>query len=163
VDEAVKKRLANHQLDLDKELEVHRASLIQQTESLKGTLQRSATDYSIYAQKRHAAVADLYAAFLRAQAKATDRMGLDGGAPLADDVAQANLIVDRTISARKAAYEAFFQNALFLPRSLAIEASPVESATHFTIYLLSTFAPAKDLMLIERKQSSIWARCLSFS
>jgi hypothetical protein len=146
VDEAVKKRLAAHQLDLDKDLEAHKATLTRQTETLKGVLQRSATDYGIYAQKRHTAVAELFAAFLRAEAKANDRTGPEGGAPHANDVAQSNLIIERVIAARNEAQDAFFAHALYLPSSLSTAATAVRDAFHdvFVEYVSPTDRPNVD-------------------
>lgn len=72
VEEGLRKRLAAHQLDLDKDLERHRSTLAQDADRLRSNLERGTIDYSLYATKRHEAQARLFEEFLRAELLATD-------------------------------------------------------------------------------------------
>lgn len=61
IDEAVKRRLASLQLDLDKDLERHRAELTVAGEHIRSSLARVTSDFVIYAHRRHDAVSTLFA------------------------------------------------------------------------------------------------------
>jgi len=71
VDASVDERLAEHQLELDKDLEKHKSTLGRESERLRTHLQRVTTDYAIWAQRRHEAIARLFEEFLRLEVRAT--------------------------------------------------------------------------------------------
>lgn len=76
VEEGLQKRVATHQLDLDKDLERHRSALAQDAESLRAALAKVTIDYGLYAAKRHEAQAKLFEEFLGAELLATDHSSL---------------------------------------------------------------------------------------
>ncbi len=117
VEEGLRKRLATHQLDLDKDLERHRATLAVDADRLRSSLERDTIDYGIYAAKRHEAIAGLFAEYLRAEVLITDMTDLVP--QRADDVEDMQLARrERALKARNDAYEGYFKHALYLPESL---------------------------------------------
>jgi hypothetical protein len=115
VDEAMKRRLATLQLDLDKDLERHRTELAVAAEHIRSSLARSTSDFSIYAQRRHDAIAGLFADVLRAEMLANDRSNLrdpENAQDAREDMSA------RVIRARNDAYEAYYRHALYLPEEL---------------------------------------------
>ena len=158
----VKRNLAEHQLTLDKELEAHRASLTHKTESLKSALHRAAADYSIYAEKRHAAIADLYASFLRAQEKALNRTTDDGRTPL-DTEQQRRKWAERALDGRNDAHEAYYRNVLYLPWTVEAQAKEVIGA--FDDVFVEHLPPttAQDTLKAIRHLHQVMANLLSES
>lgn len=73
VDRELREKLATHQHDLDRQLEMHRAHLAVEREQLRSSLDKSITDYRIYAERRADAIMGLFASFLAAELKAMDR------------------------------------------------------------------------------------------
>lgn len=67
LEEGMARRLAENQLKLDVELEQFRGALQTQFETLRSQLGREASDFAIWAQRRHDATAKLFAGFLRAE------------------------------------------------------------------------------------------------
>jgi len=117
VEEGLRKRLATFQLELDKELERHRATLTADADQLRSGLERDTIDYGIYAAKRHEAVAGLFAEYLRAEVIITDMSDLVPQS--ADEVeGMERERRGRALKARNDAYEAYFKYALYLPESM---------------------------------------------
>ncbi len=128
VDEAVRKRLAAFQLDLDKELEAHRNELGVAAEHIRASLARGTSDYAIYAQRRHDAVSNLYADFLRAEATTKNFRDLATESDPPDS--RKEDMVARVIRARNEAYEAYYRNTLYLPDTLDQTATAVLDEFH---------------------------------
>jgi len=112
-DEAVKKRLAALQLDLDKELERHRSELQASAEVLRASLSKSTTDFAIYAQRKHDAVAGLFAGIL--ENVDVFYVMIQGIGPPESDVAT---LAKRAPTARNGAGHAYFRHALYLTEEL---------------------------------------------
>lgn len=77
VDRELREKLAIHQHDLDRQLELHRAQFAVAREQLRSSLDKSIADYRIYAERRADAIVGLFASFLAAELKATDRSMFD--------------------------------------------------------------------------------------
>ncbi len=71
VEEGVQKRLAIHQLTLDKELGAFQKQLERESDRARALLGKESADYSIYAQRRHDAITRLFEDFLRLEILAT--------------------------------------------------------------------------------------------
>jgi hypothetical protein len=71
VEEGLRQRLAAHQLSLDKEMEGFRKQLERESDRARALLNKEAVDYSIYAQRRHDAIARLFDELLHAEVRAT--------------------------------------------------------------------------------------------
>jgi hypothetical protein len=127
IGEEFQKRLAAQQLVLDKELEAHKAALTIAAERLRSELARSSSDFAIYAQRRHDAITELFAAFLRAELLIQDRTDL---ADPDDPSDMRENAYRRVIRARNDAYEAHYRNVLYLPDDIEAAATEVLHAFH---------------------------------
>lgn len=127
VEEAVRRRLATFQLDLDKDLEAHRSGLALEAERVRAVLARTSTDYAIYAARRHDAIAALFAEFLQAESLATTLPPVPAGqrGPSNDQ-----LMWPRVFEARERAYAAYATHVLYLPTSLDSVALAARGAFH---------------------------------
>jgi hypothetical protein len=72
IDEGVQRRLAEFKAELDERAAILKASLDGEAERVRSALTRGTSDFTIWAQRRHVATADLFAAYLRCESKATD-------------------------------------------------------------------------------------------
>lgn len=68
IDARVTERIEAYKAELTKEIEEFRAGLNYEAELVRNSLSRSAADYSLYAAKRHEAIADMMSAFVTAEA-----------------------------------------------------------------------------------------------
>lgn len=127
VDEAVSRRLAALQLDLDKDLERHRTDLSIAAERIRSSLSRAASDFSIYAQRRHDAVSNLFAEFLRCEALTNDQKDIRSEDEPPDG---RETLVSRVIRARNEANEAYYRNVLYLPEELDTAVTEARDAFH---------------------------------
>jgi hypothetical protein len=130
VEEGLRKRLATFQLELDKDLERHRATLTADADRLRSGLERDTIDYGIYATKRHEAVAGPFAEYLRAEVLVTNMTDL---APESADEVEGMQPerTQRALKARNDAYEAYFKYALYLPESM--EGIAIAVRDHFHV------------------------------
>ena len=119
-----KQTLAQHQANLDVELERQKAHLAQEAEQLRSALLRDAADDAIYVAKRHDAIATLYAAFLNA-VRIPIVMPPEGA--LVDDEWEA--AAEQARKASKAATEAYNYGVLYLPP--AVDAAALEAVHAF--------------------------------
>ena len=72
IDEGVQRRLAVFKAELDERATFLKSSLDREAERVRSALIRGASDFTIWAQKRHEATAGLFAAYLRCESKAVD-------------------------------------------------------------------------------------------
>jgi hypothetical protein len=90
IDEGVKRRTAQLQFDLDSRLATVRSELERDADRLRSQLTREASDFSIWAQRRHEATATLFATYLECEVLATNLS--DFAVPILDDASHSDLL-----------------------------------------------------------------------
>ncbi|WP_216912844.1 MULTISPECIES: hypothetical protein [unclassified Synechococcus] len=121
VQEASTRRVRGFQLELDKGLEEYKAELASVAEALRSKFSKSGTDYAIYAEKRHQAIALLFSELLEAEL-------LAGGYAKMVYVEREDLKESmdvRVLRAVNKSREAYFRNALYLTDDLDRQAQEI--------------------------------------
>jgi hypothetical protein len=158
VDEGVKKRLAAIQLDLDKELERHRATLQIEADRARSAFARDTTDFAIYAQRRHDAIVGLFADFQKAERL----MHLPTKFELTDQ-SVAEILRPRAGRAIRLVRDSYYRHVLYLPPELEGIATLTRHA-FLTIYIGLTLRPDRVQGKEERDEAlaRLRARLTSF-
>jgi hypothetical protein len=95
VKEGVEARLRTLQLDLDKDLDRHRGLLERDAEGYRSRLSREATDYAIWAQRRHEATTALFGRFLQLETTVTSMADIASPDLASVDAAHVETLLER--------------------------------------------------------------------
>jgi hypothetical protein len=113
VEEESAKRVKAFQHEADRGLEEYKASLVGIIEALRSDLSKSGTDYAIYVQKKHVAIAAIYSELIEAEylVGGSIKKPYWGRSDRSESAKLAGEAVNR-------AREAYFANALYLTAGL---------------------------------------------